>query len=257
MASQRTPFIGGNWKMNTDADAARELARGVGGGVGESGAEVAIYPPFPYLIPTAEAMSGMGAAVRLGAQDLWHEPNGAFTGEVSAEMLTDCCVTTALVGHSERRHVIGEPDDLVNKKLRRGLESGLRMVLCIGETLEEREGGRTDEVNERQTRAGLSGVDAGSMGDVVIAYEPVWAIGTGRTASPEDAQDAHKRIRALVAELYDPGVADSVRIIYGGSMKPGNADALMGMPDVDGGLIGGASLKADDFLAIVGASVGV
>jgi len=253
MSDARTPFIGGNWKMNTDLQGARSLAGAVASGVGRSDAEVAIYPPFPYLLATAQSMGDTGA-VRLGAQDLWRDPNGAFTGEVSSEMLADCCVTTALAGHSERRHVIGETDELVNQKLLRGLGAGLRMVLCIGETLEQREAGETDAVNERQTRSALRGVDAHAMGDVVIAYEPVWAIGTGRTASPRDAQDAHAKIRSVLVSMYDDTTAASTRIIYGGSMKPGNAAELLAMDDIDGGLIGGASLNADDFLAIVDAA---
>ena len=166
-------------------------------------------------------------------------------------MLRDCGVRAVLAGHSERRHVIGEDDRTVNRKVGAALEAGLVCVLCVGETLEEREAGRTDEVNERQVRLGLAGVPVERMSAVVIAYEPVWAIGTGRTATPEDAQDAHLKIRGVVSQLHGEGVASAVRIIYGGSMKPDNAEALMAMPDVDGGLIGGASLKAADFGAIV------
>jgi len=253
MTHTRTPFIGGNWKMNTDLDGAKALAGDIAAGITSTTPEVAIYPPFPYLLAAAESMANKGA-VRLGAQDLWRDTNGAFTGEVSAEMLSDCCVTTALVGHSERRHVLGEADELVNQKLQRGLNAGLRMVLCIGETLDQRDAGETDAVNERQLRAGLKGVHADAMADVVIAYEPVWAIGTGKTATPEDAQDAHAKARAVLASICGDAAAQATRIIYGGSMKPGNATDLMAMDDIDGGLIGGASLKADDFLAIIKAA---
>ena len=169
-------------------------------------------------------------------------------------MLADCSVTAVLTCHSERRHVIGESDELVNQKTKRSLESGLTAVLCIGEQLIEREAGETDAVNERQIRAGLSGVSEADLRRVVIAYEPVWAIGTGKTATPEDAQDAHAKIRALIASMYSDAAAGSMRIIYGGSMKPGNAVELMAMPDIDGGLVGGASLNAADFCGILSAA---
>jgi triosephosphate isomerase len=249
----RIPFVGGNWKMNTDLSGAIELAGAVGTRVGSnSPVEIACYVPFPYLLVARDAL---GSVVRLGAQDLWTEDNGAFTGEVSSDMLRDCGVTTVLTGHSERRHVIGESDELVGAKTRRALSAGLQAVLCIGETIEERDAGQTDSVNERQTRAGLEGVSAADLKNVVIAYEPVWAIGTGKTATPEDAQDAHRKIRTLIGTMYDERAADSIRIIYGGSMKPGNAAELMSMDDIDGGLIGGASLKADDFGAIIDAAM--
>lgn len=250
--STRTPFVGGNWKMNTDLNGAAELAAGVASAVGsDSGVEVACYVPFPYLVSAGQKL---GSNVRLGAQDVWTQDNGAFTGEVSTDMLKDCGVTTVLTGHSERRHVIGESDELVGEKTRRALSAGLQAVLCIGETIEQREAGETDAVNERQIRAGLDGVSAEDLKNVVLAYEPVWAIGTGKTATPEDAQDAHKKIRALIGSMYDESAAGAIRIIYGGSMKPGNAPELMAMDDIDGGLIGGASLKADDFGAIIEAA---
>jgi triosephosphate isomerase len=171
-------------------------------------------------------------------------------------MLDDCGVGAVLAGHSERRHVIGEDDRAVNKKVLAALAGGMTSVLCVGETLEQREAGQTDEVNEKQTRLGLARVSTQDMARVVIAYEPVWAIGTGRTATPEDAQDAHVKIRAVVSQLFDGAVASAVRIIYGGSMKPDNAQTLMAQPDIDGGLIGGASLKAGDFGAIIRAAAG-
>ena len=243
--------------MHTDrasaVELARDVARGVAG-IGADGVDVSVYVPFPYLLPVGEALSGSG--VTLGAQDVYHQPEGAFTGEVSAAMLADCGVGSVLAGHSERRHVIGEDDALVNKKVLAAIEAELDVVLCVGETLEQREAGETDAVNARQVRAGLEGISGEAMGRVTIAYEPVWAIGTGRTATPDDAQAAHETIRALVGEMYGTEVARATRIQYGGSVKPGNAGELFAMPDIDGGLIGGASLKAHDFAAIVRAAAG-
>ncbi len=249
--SSRRPFIGGNWKMNTSASDGQALLKSVQAGLNSDSVDVAVYPPFVYLREMSQTTSG--SSIMVGAQDCWHEGNGAYTGEISIDMLKDCSVPTVLTGHSERRHVIGESDDLVNKKTRAAIAGGMIAVLCIGETLDQRESGETDAVNESQIRAGLEGVSKDELGSVVIAYEPVWAIGTGKTATPEDAQDAHMKIRELIANMYDQQAADSIRIIYGGSMKPGNAAELMAMPDIDGGLIGGASLKAEDFLAIISA----
>jgi triosephosphate isomerase len=250
----RTPFVGGNWKMNTDSTTGNSLASSIASGLDTAGSvEVAIFPPFVYLSGINNAIAG--SDISLGAQDAYFEPNGAFTGEISLDMLKDCAVKSVLTGHSERRHVIGENDTIVNKKTRAVIEAGLQVVLCIGETLDQRESGKTDAINEHQTRAGLEGVSKERLGQVVIAYEPVWAIGTGKNATPEDAQDAHAKIRELIANMYDQDAADAIRIIYGGSMKPGNAPELMAMPDIDGGLIGGASLKTDDFLSIIRASV--
>jgi triosephosphate isomerase len=254
--TDRKPFVGGNWKMNTDQAGATDLTRSVVEGLGDADAQVAVFPPFPYLLTVASVLRERSATVQLGAQDLYHHPNGAFTGEVSVEMLKDCGVTAVLTGHSERRHVIGEPDELIALKTKAAVDGGLHCVLCVGETLEQREAGETDTVNERQIRAALAEIDAGQMGMVTIAYEPVWAIGTGKTATPDDAQNAHARIRSLLSELFGQGVADSVRIQYGGSVKPGNAQELFSQPDIDGGLIGGASLKASDFCAIVKATAG-
>lgn len=254
--SDRKPFVGGNWKMNTDHQSASDLARGVADGLsGVDGVDVAVFPPFPYLAAVGAILRERQSLVKLGAQDVYHEADGAFTGEVSVSMLADCGVSVVLTGHSERRHVIGEDDALINAKTRAALDAGLEVILCIGETLEQREAGETDAVNERQTRAGLAEVGADQLSRVTIAYEPVWAIGTGRTASPKDAQDAHNKIRAVLAELYDQAAADRIRIQYGGSVKPGNAAELMACGDIDGGLIGGASLKAGDFCQIVRAAV--
>jgi len=249
----RTPFVGGNWKMNTDRGSGTALARSVCDTVAGSGIDVAVFPPFPYLSGVGEVLSG-GSDIKLGAQDCWHQPDGAFTGEVSLTQLIDCGVSVVLTGHSERRHVIGESDELVGLKTAAVLDAGLGCILCVGETLEQREGGETDAVNERQIRGGLAGVSRDQMARLTVAYEPVWAIGTGRTATPTDAQDAHAKIRALLADLYGDGVAGATRIQYGGSVKPSNAAELMAQPDIDGGLIGGASLKADDFAAIIKAA---
>ncbi len=251
----RTPIIGGNWKMNTTAATARTLAQAVADGV-ESGvsAQVAIFPPFVYLREIAELLRASSSKVMLGAQDLYFEPDGAFTGEVSINMLKDSGVSIVLAGHSERRHVIGETDAIVNRKVRAALDAGLTVILCVGETLAQRESGQTDEVNRRQTVEGLKGVTPDQMSRVVIAYEPVWAIGTGKTATPADAQDAHQKIRAVLSALHGPAIAATTRIQYGGSMKASNAAELLSQPDIDGGLIGGASLKADEFLAIVRAA---
>lgn len=249
--SNRTPFVGGNWKMNTNAQEAQALIGDLKAGLGTKGVDVAVYPPFVYLRELAQITKG--SDIQLGSQDCYFESSGAFTGEISTDMLKDCSVQSVLTGHSERRHVIGESDQIVNKKTKAVLAAGLIAVLCVGETLDQREAGQTDQVNESQIRAGLQGVSKDALRSVVIAYEPVWAIGTGKTATPNDAQDAHASIRKLIANLYDQDAADAIRIIYGGSMKPGNASELMAMKDIDGGLIGGASLKSSDFLSIIDA----
>lgn len=254
----RTPFIGGNWKMNTDLASGAALADALAtslDGIAGSKVDVVVCPPFPYLPKIGGILREKNPGILLGAQSCWHQPDGAFTGEVSLAMLKDCGVQVVLTGHSERRHVIGESDELVGEKTRAVLEAGLRCILCIGETLEQREANQTDEVNERQLRAGLAGIPADHMQRLTVAYEPVWAIGTGKTASPDDAQNAHLHIRGLIGILYGPEVAAATRIQYGGSVKPGNAAELFARPDIDGGLIGGAALKADDFTAIVRAAV--
>lgn len=253
----RKPIVGGNWKMNTARRSALDLALETSRLAAEPlrrGVEVAVFPPFVYLDAVGAALRDAGSTVLLGAQDVFHETSGAFTGEISAEQLRDVGASIVLTGHSERRHVIGESDELVGRKTRAALGAGLRVILCVGETLEQRERGETDYVNERQLRAGLEGVGAPDLDRVVVAYEPVWAIGTGRNASPADAQAAHAQIRRVLFELYGVGVAGQVRVQYGGSVKPDNAGELFAQPDVDGGLIGGASLKAADFAAICAAA---
>lgn len=252
----RVPFVAGNWKMNTDGASAVALAEAVAAGCAALGSrvDVAVCPPFVYLDAVGTALKRSGAAVGLGAQDAYFQSSGAFTGEISAGMLADVGVRHVIIGHSERRHILGETDELVQKKTHAVLNAGLSCILCVGETIDERRAGRTDAVNERQVRSALAGLSAASLARLTIAYEPVWAIGTGVTATPDDAQDAHARIRAVLASMFDRAVAESVRIQYGGSMKPDNARELMAQPDIDGGLIGGASLKAPDFLAIVRAA---
>jgi triosephosphate isomerase len=253
--ASRRPFVGGNWKMNTDLASAVELADDVVAGCAEfvDRCDVAVYPPFPYLQAVGRTLGHHG--VLLGAQDMFDKPNGAYTGEVSGEMLLDLNVKVVLVGHSERRHVIGEGDDLVNAKARAALGAGLDVVLCVGETLEERQAGRTRQVNVAQLTAGLRDVAPGQMERVTIAYEPVWAIGTGNVATPQDAAEVHGVLRAALSGLFDEGTGRSVRIQYGGSVKGASASGLFAEPEIDGGLIGGASLKADEFTAIVRAAV--
>jgi triosephosphate isomerase len=241
----RTKFIAGNWKMNTDKASAVRLAQHVAAGL-PSGVEVGIAPPFVYLDAVSPAIAGTN--VLLGAQDVYFEKNGAFTGEISLEMLKDLGVKFVLTGHSERRHVLGESSALIGKKAHAIYAAGLTLVHCVGEKLEQRDANQTFEVVQRQLE------ELGdSMSDpqrLVIAYEPVWAIGTGRNATDAQAQEVHAYIRSAIARRWNPDFADRVRIQYGGSMKPENARGLLSQPDVDGGLIGGASLKAESFLAI-------
>ena len=249
--SDRKPFVGGNWKMNTNRTTAADLSRGVSDGVLHvDGVDVAVFPPFPYLLSVRSILRDRGSSIRLGAQDAYFQADGAFTGEVSVAMLKDCGVQSVLCGHSERRHVLSESDELVNKKVRAALEGGLEVILCVGETLDERLAGHQDIITQRQVRTGLAEIPGAYMDRIIVAYEPVWAIGTGKTATPDDAQDAHKQIRAQLARQYGPEVASRTRIIYGGSLKPDIAGPIFAQPDVDGGLVGGASLNAADFVAI-------
>ena len=247
----RTPFVAGNWKMNTTKAAGVELAKAVAKGAPKSGVQVGIAPPFVYLDAVGQAVAGSNVLV--GAQDLYFEKSGAFTGEVSAEMLKDVGAKFVLTGHSERRHVLGETSKLVSQKAQAAYVAGLILVHCVGEKLDERDGGKTLSVVQSQLEELSTQMQDPSR--LVIAYEPVWAIGTGRNATDEQAQEVHAYIRQSVGRLWNKDFADRVRIIYGGSMKPENARGLMNQPDVDGGLIGGASLKADSFLAIVDAAL--
>ncbi len=244
----RQPLVAGNWKMNGSRASVATLLDGLKAGVGEvRNAEMAVCPPFIYIPQVQEALRG--TAISWGGQDVSTEASGAFTGEISAAMLLDFGCTYAIVGHSERRTLHGESDELVAKKFAVARAAGLKPILCIGETLEEREQGITEQVCARQLDAVIELEGVAALADGVIAYEPVWAIGTGKVASPEQAQDVHAFIRGRVAAL-DNAVAEGLRILYGGSMKPGNAAELLAKPDIDGGLIGGASLKAEDFLGI-------
>ncbi|MCW9024811.1 MAG: triose-phosphate isomerase [Gammaproteobacteria bacterium] len=244
----RQILIAGNWKMNGSRASIRELLDGVKAGLGDvKSAEMAVCAPFPYLGDVQSQLNG--SSVSWGGQDLSVEEKGAFTGETSASMLLDFSCKYVIVGHSERRTLYGEDDALVAQKYAVARKAGLKPILCVGETLEEREKNITEDVVARQIKAVIDLEGVSALADGVIAYEPVWAIGTGKTASPEQAQAVHAFIRSLVAE-QDAGVAEKVQILYGGSMNPANAAELLSQSDIDGGLIGGASLKADDFLAI-------
>ncbi len=256
----RTPVVAGNWKMHGSRAANSLLVSGVLSGLApraERLAEVVLCPPFVYLAELTKQLDQAG--VGLGAQDVCAESGqGAFTGEVAAPMLREVGCTHVIVGHSERRALYAETDELVGRKTLAALAAGLTPIICVGELLEERDAGRTHEVVGRQLEAVLQALQGHSLGlagldRCILAYEPVWAIGTGRTATPEQAQDVHAFIRGLI-QSRDARIGGSVRVLYGGSVKPGNAQELFGMPDVDGGLIGGASLKAEDFVAIVAAT---
>ena len=247
----RRKFVAGNWKMNTTKASAIDLAKAVAAGA-PADLDVGIAPPFVYLSDVASAIAG--SSVMVGAQDAYFEKSGAFTGEISVDMLADVGVKFVLTGHSERRHVVHESGELIGKKAAAIYAKGLILVHCVGEKLEERDTDQTLAVCRRQ----LDELNPSAIEDpsrLVIAYEPVWAIGTGRNATDEQAEDAHRGIRDYIAKKWDADFADAVRIQYGGSMKPENAAGLLKQPDVDGGLIGGAALKADSFLAIVKAGL--
>jgi len=247
----RAKLVAGNWKMHGSLAANLALLTRVKDVAAGFKCEVAVCVPFPYLAQASAALSG--SKVAWGGQNVSEHAQGAYTGEVSAAMLQEFGCRYVLVGHSERRALFGESDVTVAAKFAQAQRSGLTPVLCVGETLAERERGITAEVVTRQLAAVLSGSGAAALADAVLAYEPVWAIGTGKTASPQQAQEVHALIRAFVAQ-EDAGVAGGLRILYGGSVKPGNARELFAMPDIDGGLIGGASLVAEDFLAICAAA---
>ncbi len=244
----RQPLVAGNWKMNGSRASVKELLGGIKNGMGSvAKAEVAVCAPYIYVPDTQAQLAG--TEIAWGGQNLSTEASGAFTGEIAASMLLDFGCKYVIVGHSERRTLYGEDDALVARKFGVALAAGLVPILCLGESLEEREQGVTEEVVARQLDAVIELEGVAALADAVIAYEPVWAIGTGKTATPEQAQVVHAFIRARVAQK-DGGVAEGLRILYGGSMKPGNAVELLAKPDIDGGLIGGAALKADDFLGI-------
>lgn len=246
----RKALMAGNWKMHKTTEEAKLLAEQVAAATPKAAdREVLLAPPFTALGAVSEAVKGTDIIV--AGQNVCWEEEGAFTGEISPAMLKDMGATAAIVGHSERRQIFMESDEMINQRLLGGLNQGLTMLLCIGETLEERESGQTLAVLERQIRAGLAEVSSALMNQVVIAYEPVWAIGTGRTASTEQAQEAHAFVRKLATDLYEKDIADGLRILYGGSVKPANVDELMAQPDIDGALVGGAALDADSFGRII------
>ena len=245
----RTPLIAGNWKMHCTRPEAVALAAGIKAGVSNvAGREVLVAPPYTALEAVAGALAG--SKVLLAGQDLHWESKGAFTGEVSAPMLRDVGCTHVIIGHSERRQYFGETDETVAKKVASARANGLVPIVCVGESLQEREAGETLAVVGRQVRRGLLGCDAAAIRALVIAYEPVWAIGTGRVATPEQAQEVHAFIRRTLVELSDRDAADSCRILYGGSVKSDNIDELMRQADIDGALVGGASLQVESFVRI-------
>ncbi len=252
--SKRTPVAAGNWKMNLSRDTARKL-------VDETrnldyqlkGVEIIIAPPATLLPLAADWISG--SDIKLAGQNMHWEEKGAFTGEISALMLKECGCTYVLVGHSERRHVFGESDAWVAKKVASAISHDLRPVLCVGEKIEERDAGKTTDVVKQQLEAGLAGLSADDLSGTIVAYEPVWAIGTGRTASPGDAQDVHRFIREWLKEKYGADTADATRILYGGSVKPSNIAELIARKDIDGTLVGGASIKIDMFIPIIKSSI--
>ncbi|MEA2114562.1 MAG: triose-phosphate isomerase [Thermodesulfobacteriota bacterium] len=246
----RIPLIAGNWKMHCTTAEAVKLSRAFADSCKDlSDREVMIAPPFTVLAAVAEGIAG--SPVKVGAQNVAWRKEGAYTGEISPVMLQDAGVDMVIVGHSERRHIFGEDDAMINQRLLGAIEYGLIPILCVGETLEEREEEITFSVIEEQVRRGLMGVEPEQISRVVVAYEPVWAIGTGKTASKEQAQEVHAFIRKVLADLYEKKLADEIRILYGGSVKPENVDSLMAQPDIDGALVGGAALKSESFDRII------
>ncbi|RJX18258.1 MAG: triose-phosphate isomerase [Ammonifex sp.] len=246
---ERTPIIAANWKMHKTIPEAVSFTREILNPLDFSGTDVVLCPPFPALWPVAQAASG--TPLQVAAQDVYWADQGAFTGEVSPVMLRDAGCTYVVIGHSERRHLFGETDENVNRKVKAALRHGLTPIVCVGETLAERDAGETFKVVEKQLAAALLGLDGEEAAGLVVAYEPVWAIGTGRNAAPEDAQAVNHFVREFVRSRYRPEVAEQVRIQYGGSVTPENAELLLAQPDIDGALVGGASLKVESFRAIV------
>jgi len=247
---ERLPFIAGNWKMNKTVGEALDLIRELKTAIsGVKEVEVAVAPPFTALYAVRKELEG--SSIRLAAQTLYWEEKGAFTGEISPLMLKEVGCQYVIIGHSERRHFFGESDETVNRRIKAALAQGLKVIFCIGETLKEREEGKTFSVIERQIEGGLKGLGDKELRNMVIAYEPVWAIGTGKTATPEQAEEAHRFIREKVEKLYSREVSEEIRIQYGGSVTPDNIKGLMNQPNIDGALVGGASLEAESFSKIV------
>ena len=249
--SLRKAVIAGNWKMNKTPDEAKAIINEMKPLVADADCDVVICVPYIDIFAAQEAAAGSN--IKIGAENCHWAESGAFTGEVSAPMLKAIGVEYVIIGHSERRQYFGETDETVRDRTRAALNAGLKVILCVGEVLEERQLGITAEVVRKQTKVALSGVSEAELANIIIAYEPVWAIGTGKTATPEQAQEIHAYIRSLVAEKYGQEVADNTSILYGGSCKPSNAKELFANPDVDGGLIGGAALKVADFKGIIDA----
>jgi len=250
MNKKRVPIIAGNWKMNMTATQARELTSKLIPLVANvKDRDIVLSPPFTSIAAVAETIKGTN--IGLAAQNLHWEDKGAFTGEISADMLLDSGCKYVIIGHSERRQYFGETEETVNRKVKQALKKGLLPILCVGETLAEREAGRLNEIISRQVTGGLKDISTDDMKKVVIAYEPVWAIGTGKTATPEQANEVHALIRQKVKALYSTDIAEGLRIQYGGSVTPENVSTLMAMPDIDGALVGGASLKPESFAALV------
>jgi triosephosphate isomerase len=250
MNNKRTPIIAGNWKMNKTTIEAEELAAALVPLVSSAtDREIVLAPPFTSLEAVSETIKGTN--ISLAAQNMHWEDKGAFTGEISAEMLLDLGCKYVIIGHSERRQYFGETDETVNRKVKQALKKGLLPIMCVGETLAEREAGKLNEIINRQVTGGLKDISTGDMTKVVIAYEPVWAIGTGKTATPEQANEVHALIRQKVQSLYNGDIAEGLRIQYGGSVTPENVSSLMAKPDIDGALVGGASLKPESFAALV------
>jgi len=251
----RKKFIAGNWKMNTTSITGELLAAEIVKGLaGDTRVTVAVCPPYPFLTRVGQAVQG--SPVALGAQNCYPKSDGAFTGEVSPAMLVDIGCKYVIVGHSERRQIFKESDAFINEKVHAALKAGLQVILCIGETLDERKASRTEAVLDTQLTGSLANITAELLAKMVVAYEPVWAIGTGVNATPQQAQDAHLFVRKRVGQLVGDAAAQALVIQYGGSVKPDNAATLLGQADVDGALVGGASLKASDFLAIISAARG-
>ncbi len=246
----RIPLIAGNWKMHKTVGESVDLVEALLAGLGDvNDREVLVCPPYTALQSLCPILSD--TAIALGAQDMFYEEQGAYTGAISPLMLKDVGCTYVIIGHSERRQHFGDTDEVVNRKLHAALKHGLRPIMCVGESKPQRDSGQAEEIVVSQVRGGLANVTAEQMAHVVIAYEPIWAIGTGDTATPADAQAMHAAIRKTLTELYTTDVAQALRIQYGGSVKPDNVDELMAQTDIDGALVGGASLKADSFLRIV------
>ncbi|MHB8853204.1 MAG: triose-phosphate isomerase [Ignavibacteriaceae bacterium] len=250
----RRKVIAGNWKMNNNLAESQNLISKLIEGLGKekTNCDVIICPPFTSLNLSASLISG--SIIKLGAQNMYFEENGAFTGEISASMLLNSRCEYVILGHSERRHIFGETDDLINKKIKKALSSGLKPIFCVGETLDERESGVTNEIIKRQVYEGLNGLSEKDLDTIIIAYEPVWAIGTGKTATPNQAQEVHNFIRNLVSDKFSSTAAEKIIIQYGGSVKPDNAKELLSQKDIDGALVGGACLKAESFIGIIQAA---